>query len=86
MEGLYKDTKKFVPNVASWSSSYGLWPGQALAIFAAHSRWVFLNSNTLQFYNVFPRLDGRFPEEITTFFDDWESPNNHWLHEHPSDD
>lgn len=35
IEGLYKNTKKFVPDVAYWSPSYGLWPGQALAIFAA---------------------------------------------------
>jgi hypothetical protein len=61
MEGLHKNMRKFVPDVAYWSSSYGLWPGQTLALFAAHSRWVHLATNTLQFNNVFPRLEGKFP-------------------------
>jgi hypothetical protein len=85
IEALHKDMSKFLPDVAYWSESYGLWPGQALVLFAAHSRWVFLNSNTLQFYNVFPRLDGKFPSQINTFADDFESPLNHWLHESPCD-
>lgn len=61
LDGLYKNTKKFLPEVAIWSQSYGLWPGNALAIFAAASKWVHLSTNTLQFYNVFPRLQGQFP-------------------------
>jgi len=44
-----------------------------------------LNSNTLQFYNVFPRLEGKFPGLINTHADDYDSPLNHWLHEHPED-
>jgi len=56
MEGLAHNMRKFNPDVSNWSESYGLWPGQALAIFAAHSRWVYLSTNTLPFYNVFPRL------------------------------
>ena len=56
MEGLAKNMRKYNPDVAGWSESYGLWPGQALFLFAAHSRWVFLNTNTLPIYNVFPRL------------------------------
>lgn len=56
MEDLYKNTRKFLSEVSYWGPSYGLWPGQALAIFAAHSRWVHLSTNTLPFYNVFPRL------------------------------
>lgn len=62
MEGLYKNTKKYNPDVATWSESYGLWPGQAFAIFAGQSSWVHLSTNTLQFYNVFPRLEGKFPQ------------------------
>ena len=85
MDGLYKNVKKFVSDIPYWGPSYGLWPGQTQVIFAAHSRWVFLNSNTLQFYNVFPRLEGRFPGHINTHAEDYESPNNHWLHEHPED-
>ncbi len=85
MEALYKNTKKHLPEVAYWSDSYGLWGGQALAIFAAQSRWVHLNTNTLSFYNVFPRLQEKFPQNISTFADDFDSPLNHWLHEEPAD-
>jgi pimeloyl-ACP methyl ester carboxylesterase len=86
MEGLYKNMKRSIPDVAYWSQSYGLWPGQALAIFAASSKWVHLSTNTLPFYNVFPRLEGRFPELINTHgSDDFDSPLNHWMHEEPSD-
>lgn len=77
--------KKFVPDVAYWGSSYGLWPGQALAVFAAHSRWVHLSTNTLPFYNVFPRLEGKFPELISTHAEDFDNPLCHWLHEEPAD-
>jgi pimeloyl-ACP methyl ester carboxylesterase len=84
--GLYKNTKKYVPDVAYWGPSYGLWPGQTLALFAAASKWVHLNTNTLQFYNVYPRLQGQFPQQISTHgSDDFDSPLNHWMHEEPSD-
>lgn len=72
-------------DVAMWSASYGMWPGNALCIFAAHSRWVHLATNTLQFYNVIPRLEGKFPGHLNTWADDWESPHNHWLHEGPDE-
>jgi hypothetical protein len=58
IDDLHKNMSKHVPDVANWSESYGLWPGQALAIFAANSRWIHLSTNTLPFYNVFPTLDG----------------------------
>lgn len=58
MAALYANMRKNNPDVALWSESYGLWPGQTLAIFAAYSRWVHLSTNTLPFYNVFPRLEG----------------------------
>ena len=77
---------KFQPDTAMWHSHYGLWPGEALAIFATHSRWVHLPTNTLPFYNVIPRLQGEFPGKITSFADDLEGPMSHWLHEHPDGD
>lgn len=83
LAGLAADMRKFNPNVADWSESYGLWPGQTFAIFAAHSRWVHLSTNTLPFYNVFPRLQGQFPQQITTHADGFEGPMTHWLHEDP---
>lgn len=85
MEDLYKNTRKFVPDVATWSAARGLWPGNALVLFAAQSRWVHLATNTLQLYNVFPRLEGQFPGHINIHADGYESPLNHWIHEHPED-
>jgi hypothetical protein len=81
MSALAADMKKNQPVTATWEQSYGLWPGQTLAIFAAHSRWVHLSTNTLPFYNVMPRLQNKFPEQITTWADDLEGPSTHWMHE-----
>lgn len=78
--------RKFNSDIAVWGPQYGLWPGNALAIFSAHSRWIHLSTNTLPFYNVFPRLQGQYPQKIMTFGDDYDSPLNHWLHEEPATD
>jgi len=86
MCGLAANMRKFMPDVAIWSESYGLWPGQTLAIFAAHSRWVHLATNTLPFYNVFPRLEGQFPNMINTHADTLEGPMTHWMHDDPEGD
>ena len=86
IDDLWANMNKRMPDVACWHESYGLWPGQALALFAAHSRWVHLSTNTLAFYNVIPRLEGKFPGHINTHADGFESPLNHWLHEGPDDD
>jgi len=86
MAALNKNTLKAYPDTAIWSESYGLWPGQTLAIFAAHSRWIHLSTNTLPFYNVFPRLEGQFPALITTHADGLEGPMTHWMHEDPNGD
>lgn len=83
MAGLHANMKKSMPEVAAWSEAYGLWPGQALAIFAANSRWVHLSTNTLPFYNVFPRLQDQFPEKIGTHAEGLEGPMTHWIHEEP---
>lgn len=83
LEALHSNMKLRQPDVACWHQHYGLWPGQALALFAAHSRWVHLATNTLQFYNVIPRLQGQFPGNINIHADGFESPLNHWLHEGP---
>jgi hypothetical protein len=85
IDDLYKNTRKHVSDVAHWGPQYGLWPGNALVLFAAHSRWVHLSTNTLQLYNVFPRLEGQFPGQINVHAGDYESPLNHWLLEHPED-
>jgi len=82
LKAMDADVRSFRPQLSGWSQSYGLWPGQTLALFAAHSRWVHLSTNTLPFYNVFPRLQGEFPRQINTHADGFESPDNHWLHEH----
>lgn len=86
IEDLWANMNKRVPDVAYWGPRNGLWPGQALALFAAHSRWVHLSTNTLAFYNVMPRLQGKFPGHINTHAADFEGPLNHWLHEGPDDE
>jgi hypothetical protein len=83
IEDLVTDMQKRQPNVAMWHEHYGMWPGQALCLFASHSRWVHLATNTLAFYNVIPRLQNTFPGNINVWADGWESPLNHWLHEGP---
>ena len=72
---LFKNTQKFQSDVAIWKESYGLWPGQAFALFAGYSRWVHLSTNTLPFYNVFPRLQGQFPGNLNFMGYD-ESPQS----------
>ena len=57
-------------DLAFWGPSYGIWPGNAFAQFAGYSRWVHLATNTLQFYNVFPKLEGQFPGHINVHGDD----------------
>lgn len=47
-------------NLSKWSASYGLFPGRVQVLFASHSHWVFLNTNTIPFYTFFPRLEGKF--------------------------
>jgi len=87
IQDLVNNMKLRQSDVAGWYEHYGLWPGQALAIFAAHSRWVHLSTNTLSFYNVIPRLQGQYPSQnINIHADGWESPLNHWLHEGPDQD
>lgn len=85
IKDLAKNMRKFQSDIATWGPQYGLWPGNALAIFAAQSRWVHLSTNTLRFYDVFPRLEGQFPGKINVHADDFDSPLNHWLHEGPTE-
>ena len=85
MEGLFKDMSKVRSYVGGWEQRYGLWPGRTFAQFAAYSRWVHLSTNTLPFYNVYPRLQGKFPSSEFNLFGNDESPANHWLHLHSDD-
>ena len=80
------DVSKSTSWTANWPHSYGLWPGQTLAIFAAHSKWVHLSTNTLAFYNVMPRLQNEFPQKITTWAENLEGPATHWMHNEPEAD
>lgn len=81
---LDRQTRKFKPDISAWSQNCGgLWPGQTLALFAANSRWVHLSTNTLRFYNVFPRLQDQFPQSINIHATDLHGPETHWLHNHP---
>jgi len=80
LEGLVKNMKLRNPDVATWSESYGLWPGRAWVHFAAYSPWIHLSTNTLPFYDVFPRLQGQFPSSDFNIFGNDESPSSHWIH------
>ena len=55
-------------DVADWKESYGLWPGQTFVRFAAYSRWVYLSTNTLPFYSIYPRLVDQFPSNEFNLF------------------
>lgn len=79
-DGLHKNMQKVHPDVATWKESYGLWPGRTWALFAAHSPWIHLSTNTLPFYWAFPRLDGQFGTNDFNIFGNDESPSCHWMH------
>lgn len=81
IEAVHRNMKKHQPDLAAWSESYGLWPGRAWVMLAAYSRWYHLSTNTLPFYNVFPRLDGKFGTSEFNIFGHDDSPAGHWLHE-----
>jgi hypothetical protein len=72
---------KVKSDVSTWSEHYGLWPGRTFALFAAYSRWIHLPTNTLLFYNVFPRLQEEFGTHDFNIFGTDESPANHWMHQ-----
>lgn len=68
------------PDVSTWSQRYGLWPGRTWALFSAYSRWVHLSTNTLPFYNVFPKLQEQFGSSNFNILGYEESGSNHWPH------
>jgi pimeloyl-ACP methyl ester carboxylesterase len=74
MEQLAIDVNKQRSDIASWSSRYGLYPGRSFVLFAEFSRWVFLNTNTIPFYNFFPKLEGRFPSNNFNFVQTPDDP------------
>lgn len=81
LAGLAKNMKKRNPDVGRWCESYGLWPGRTWALIAAYSHWIHLSTNTLPFYNVFPRLQGKFPSNDFNIFGSDESSSGHWMHQ-----
>lgn len=80
IKAITDDMKKVTPTVASWKESYGLWPGRAWVQIPAYSRWIHLSTNTLPFYDVFPRLNNQFPSNEFNIFGNDETPANHWPH------
>ena len=61
MEELTANVKKnHRCDITKWSTTYGLYPGRAFSLFADHSHWIFLNTNTIPIYKFFPRLEGQF--------------------------
>ena len=60
-------------DITKMSTTFGLYPGRAFVNFPDHSHWVFLNTNTIPFYNFFPKLEGQFP---STFFNYVQTDEN----------
>lgn len=81
LAGISKNMNKTTSDLANWSESYGLWPGRTWVQLAAYSRWYHLSTNTLPFYNVFPRLESTFGTADFNIFGDDETPAGHWIHE-----
>lgn len=81
LSAIAKDFGKTRSELGGWSSTQGLWPGRAWVMLAAYSRWYHLSTNTLPFYNVFPRLEGQFGKPEFNIFGNDETPAGHWLHE-----
>jgi pimeloyl-ACP methyl ester carboxylesterase len=74
MEGLVHNVKKQSNDISGWSTRYGIFPGRAFVLFADHSKWVFLNTNTIPFYKFFPKLEGRFPSNSFNTVQTTEDP------------
>lgn len=47
-------------DITRWSERFGLFTGRSMVLFASHSHWIFLNTNTIPIYKFFPRLEGQF--------------------------
>lgn len=66
-------------DISSWSSRYGLYPGRAFVLFSEFSRWIFLNTNTIPFYQFFPKLEGMFPSNSFNFVQTPDNPLSNYL-------
>ena len=80
INALVEDMKKVKPVVATWSESYGLWPGRAWVQIPSYSKWIHLSTNTLPFYDVFPRLNNQFPSSEFNLFGNEETSASHFPH------
>lgn len=70
--------KEHLCDISKWTPRYGLYPGRAFVLFAEYSRWIFLNTNTLPFYQFFPKLEGRFPSNSINIVQTPDDPmSNH---------
>lgn len=74
MDHLVQNVKKeHRCDITSWSERLGLYTGRAFVLFAEHSRWIFLNTNTIPFYKFFLRLEGDFPSNNFNYV---QTPND----------
>lgn len=60
-------------DISSWSTRHGLYTGNALAIWAGLSNWIYLATNTIPFYIFFPKLEGKFPSNDFNFVQEDEA-------------
>lgn len=61
-------------DISRFDSRFGLYPGRALVLFAEHSHWIFMNSNTIPFYKFFPKLENCFPSPSFNFIQGDDNP------------
>jgi pimeloyl-ACP methyl ester carboxylesterase len=79
LEGLHKNVNKPYPDISSWSTLHGLFPGRAFVNFASESHHILLATNTIPFYKFFPKLEGRFPSSDFNFIQTDDSPLSKYL-------
>jgi pimeloyl-ACP methyl ester carboxylesterase len=67
MNKLALNVNRATSDLTKFNSEFGLFPGRALALWAAESHHIHLATNTIPFYKFFPRLEGKFPSTTMNF-------------------
>lgn len=76
MEGLYWNSRRRFSDLTKFNSMFGLFPGRALVQWASHSHHIHLATNTMPFYNFFPKLEGKFPTTTMNIITTEEDENS----------
>jgi pimeloyl-ACP methyl ester carboxylesterase len=65
--------------IGNWVEKHGIFGGRSTFIFPEYSRWIHLNTNTLQLHKICVHLKG-YGKDIFAIQGD-ENPLNHWMYE-----